>query len=334
MECGVAAVNSRGELILLSAVARDILALSDRACALLTQLPDEIQALATSVLNGTGNPLTQDVRLPLGDGRIRVLNVSAFPIAFTPGDQGVMMVIQGFKNGNPLESRIRHLERLGRLGMLSAGVAHELRNAMVAATTFSEMVLEKEQDNELVHTVRRELGRANSLAAQMLRHARSTQTAIKLVSVHEVLHCSLALAHSRLKKAHARLTTDLLAAPDTVEADDAHLEQVFLNLLINAAEAIPEGGQIRLSTSLVTLEGAGQMLKLTVADSGCGVAREVMPMLFKPFFTTKRHGTGLGLYLAQRIIHEHSGTISLDSTEGAGTQVNVLLPSKESLTAA
>ena len=106
----------------------------------------------------------------------------------------------------------------------------------------------------------------------------------------------------------------------------AHLEQMFLNLLINAADAIDHQGEVTLCTDIIQEHAMGRAVRIAVKDTGVGIAPDLLPNLFEPFFTTKRHGTGLGLYLAQRIIDEHSGTINVASVPGQGTCVEVVLP--------
>jgi len=242
------------------------------------------------------------------------------------GDGLLLLVLRDATSTNRFESKVRHFERLARLGVLSASLAHELRNAMVALSTMTDLLIEQHENNELAQTVRRELDRANTLAVRMLKYARPNSQAKKPISTRVVLDRALQLANSRFKEAGASVTRSLQADPDIISADETHLEQMFLNLLINAADAIDDQGEVSLSTDIIDGDSVGRSVRITVRDTGVGIEPDALPNLFEPFFTTKRHGTGLGLYLAHRIVDEHSGTIEVASSPGQGTCVQVILP--------
>jgi two-component system sensor histidine kinase HydH len=174
--------------------------------------------------------------------------------------------------------------------------------------------------------VRRELQRANDLAAQMLKYSRPRQGAHITLSLHQVIERALALVRSRFTESGARLDLHLQAAPDTLWGDEAHLEQVFVNLLLNATDALAADGRIVVGTKLSPGQGDRSVLVATITDNGAGIDPGDHANLFHPFFTTKRHGTGLGLFLAQRIVAEHQGEITVSSTPGRGTAVRVVLP--------
>lgn len=256
----------------------------------------------------------------------RWVTVDLAPMNLPNAAQGLLLTVSGLQRGNAFETRIRHLERLARLGLLSAGLAHELRNAMVALSTMTDLLLEQQGENELAQMVRRELDRANQLAIRMLRYARPSVQARRPTSTHAILERALHLANSRLKEAGTTVTRSLRADPDVVSGDEAHLEQMFLNLLLNAADAVHPSGEVMLSTALVEEPSLGRAVQIAVRDTGPGITPEALANLFQPFFTTKRHGTGLGLYLAHRIIDEHAGTIRVSSNPGEGTCVFVNLP--------
>jgi signal transduction histidine kinase len=326
LECGVVVINPRGQLTYLDAAARNLLSIDPDLPASAEALPHPLPNLVSAVLNGSNGETPAQVRLSPKEGCQQVVTVDGSALPLDQGDKGALLVLQGVATTHPFESKIRHFERLARLGVLSASLAHELRNAMVALSTMTDLLIEQQQDNELAHTVRRELDRANTLAVRMLKYARPSPQSRKPTSTHEVLDRALLLANSKFKAAGATVTKSLLAVPDVISADEAHLEQMFLNLLINAADAIDQEGEVSLATDIVDEQRGGRAVRIAVKDTGTGIAPQALPNLFEPFFTTKRHGTGLGLYIAQRIIDEHSGTINVDSTPGQGTCVQVFLP--------
>jgi signal transduction histidine kinase len=271
-------------------------------------------------------PPAQEIRISSNGTPGLTLTLEASSLAWDETRRGLLLQLRGVHVHNPLEAKIRHFERLARLGLLSASLAHELRNSMVALSTLADILIEQQSDNELAHTVRRELNRANTLAVRMLKYARPDTQTLKRVSTHEILDRALQLSDSRLREAGASVTRSLQADPDTVSADETHLEQLFVNLLLNAADAITSQGDVSLTTEIVQADRLGRAVRIAIKDSGVGIAPETIPNLFQPFFTTKKHGTGLGLYLTRRIVEEHSGSIQVESTPGQGTCVRVCLP--------
>ncbi len=324
--CGVVGIKPNGKVAFLSSTAADLLGMQPPLPTSLQALPPALRDLILQAQRELGSPSPKAIQIQLEGAGDPMLSVETSPISFQDGEQGLLVTVSGLHEGTPNESKLRHFERLARLGVLSAGLAHELRNSMVALSTMTDLLLEQHQDNELALTVRRELDRANQLAVRMLRYARPNTQTKKATSTHEILDRALHLATSRFKEAGTTITRSLRADPDLVAADEAHLEQMFLNLLLNAADAVHPSGQVTLTTDLVDEPKLGRAVRIAVRDTGVGIAPEALPKLFQPFFTTKRHGTGLGLYLAQRIIDEHSGTIQVDSAPGEGTCVCVHLP--------
>ena len=221
---------------------------------------------------------------------------------------------------------MQRLDRLANLGMLSAGMAHEIKNGMVAIKTFVDLLLEKNQDAELGEVVRHELKRINAIATQMLRIAAPNPAAFQTVRVHEVLDHSLRLLQPQISVKLIALKKNCRAATDAVHGDDAQLQQVFMNLLLNAVEAMGPNGTLTITTDLAAGENGARFLQLQIEDTGVGISPEHLEHLFVPFFTTKRNGTGLGLAISHRIVLEHRGTISVRSAAGQGSVFRLSLP--------
>jgi signal transduction histidine kinase len=224
-----------------------------------------------------------------------------------------------------LPENLRRLDRLANLGLVSASVAHEIKNGLVAINTFIEVLLEKGEDKEMATMVRSELKRIDALATQMLRFSTPKAAALTTVHVHELLDHSLRLLEHQMAGRMITLKRIYHATPDTVRGDEAQLQQAFMNLLLNAAEAIGSNGELTLKTE-TTAEGHGERrLKIHIQDTGAGIAAEHLPRLFEPFFTTKKNGTGLGLSICQRVAQEHQGSIEVKSELGRGTTFIVVL---------
>jgi two-component system, NtrC family, sensor kinase len=220
------------------------------------------------------------------------------------------------------EQNMRRLDRLASLGLLSAGMAHEIKNGLTAIQTFIELLLQKGEDRELAEVVGRELKRIDSLASQMLRFAAPGKNEFATVRVHDLLNHSLLLVEHQISGKLISLKRDYRAAPDTVRGDEFQLQQAFMNLLFNAIEAMGTNGELSVGSEIVD----GKQLKIQIRDTGVGIAPENLGRLFEPFFTTKKNGTGLGLAISQRIVHEHGGSISAKSEINKGSTFTVLLP--------
>ncbi len=223
--------------------------------------------------------------------------------------------------------KMQRLDRLANLGMLSAGMAHEIKNGMVAIKTFVDLLLEKNQDSELGEVVRHELARINAIVTQMLRIASPASADFKTVRVHEVLDHSLRLLQPQVSGKLITLQKHYRAKPDAVRGDDAQLQQMFMNLFLNALEAMGPNGTLTVSTEIAEAGSGARALKIKIQDTGMGITPENLAKLFEPFFTTKKNGTGLGLAICQRIVTEHHGAIAVQSETGKGSMFSISLPS-------
>ncbi len=227
------------------------------------------------------------------------------------------------------DENLQHLDRLANLGTLSAGIAHEIKNGLVPIKTFVQLMLQKSDDKELAATVERELKRIDSMVIQMLRFAAPRPATFALVQVHDVLELSLRLLQHQINGKMISVTRDYRAAPAAVLGDEAQLQQVIMNLLLNAVEAMGLNGALTISTELAKEKHGAPFLKIAIRDTGPGIARENLDRLFEPFFTTKKNGTGLGLAISQRVAREHGGIIETHSEVGKGSVFVVSLPTGE-----
>ena len=247
---------------------------------------------------------------------------------------GVVLVLHDLTPLKQLDQKMWRLDRLASIGTLSASMAHEIKNALVAGRTFIDLLLEKHKDAELVDIVRREMGRIDAIVSRMLKFVGPARSSFSAVHLHESLDHSLRLVQPQLDSKTITLNRLFHAAPELVQGDDYELQQAFVNLFLNALEAMAPNGTLTVATDIVSpatppghrAPSAESQLRVTVKDTGAGIAAKDIDRLFEPFFTTKPTGTGLGLPITQRIIHEHHGAITVESQPGQGTTFNILLP--------
>jgi len=287
----------------------------------------------------TGVPgLEQRFSLKTPDGSVRQLSASTMLTHLAGGKNlaQAIVVVNDLTSVRQLEENIRRLDRLASIGTLSASMAHEIKNALVAGKTFIDLLLEKHQDADLADVVRREIHRIDSIVSQMLRFSGAAKTGFSAVSLHEIIDHSLRLVRPQLEGKSIVLTQSFEAGLDLVKGDDYQLQQAFVNLFLNSLEAMAPHGTLSVATEAVPASPGParsarasfrRQVRVTVKDNGAGIPPEHLDRLFEPFFTTKQHGTGLGLPITRRIIQEHGGAISVQSEPDKGASFTIVLPS-------
>jgi PAS domain S-box-containing protein len=272
-----------------------------------------------------------------GPGKSRtVLLVNALPVRGGNGDAlGVLLTFHDLTSARDFELKVERLQRLASLGVVSAGVAHEIKNALVAIKSFAELLLEKQPDLEMGSLVVQEVNRINSLVGQLMRLAGPVHPVFGEVNVHESLQNALRLLKHQVKNRSIELVISLGAAHDVVRGDAKQLEQAFINLLLNAIEAMGETGRLTVATEVVFAteliskfepRTRKQQLQITIQDTGSGIPAQVRTRLFSPFQTTKPGGTGLGLAITRRIVVSHGGRITVESEPALGACFRITLP--------
>ena len=254
------------------------------------------------------------------------------------GEKLTLHIRRDVRERRALEARLRESEKMEALGRLVGGVAHDFNNILTAITLYSDLLHDRTQrTTREVEEIREAAQRGADLVRQLLTFARQHPTAPKVISVRQII-TSMSSVIEPLIGEDIELAASLSAAADCVSADPSQLQQVILNLVINARDAMPNGGRISIETSrceFSTREAArhpgsspGAQICIKVTDNGCGMSEEVRTRIFEPFFTTKTHGTGTGLGMAMvySIVRQAGGTVTVSSKAGKGTCVTVLLP--------
>lgn len=328
--CAVIACDGAGTLTALSPEAEQII--GKRAGEMIGRsvavLPAALKKIIDEILVGGKSVVDRQTNLADPDPEAAVVRVHGTVVPGVPGKpSGVILVLTELSRLRSLEQSIRQLDRLANLGTLSASLAHEIKNSLVAVKTFVDLLLEKRHDTELAEVVNREMNRIDSLVTQMLRVASPARGAVAPVSVHEVLDLSQRLLQHQINEKLIVVRRSLTTAPDVVMGNGYQLEQAFMNLLLNALEAMGPHGELTISTEILpaAAKKSGQIC-VAFQDSGIGITPENLEHLFETFFTTKKNGTGLGLAITRRIIQEHHGEISGESHPNRGSIFRVILP--------
>jgi signal transduction histidine kinase/ActR/RegA family two-component response regulator len=226
--------------------------------------------------------------------------------------------------------RFQNTQRLESLGRLAGGVAHDFNNLLGVIMGYSSMLQNRVDDADPTHVMLSEITEAASLAAhltrQLLTFSRAEVLAKRRVDLNEVV-ADMATMLRRLVGDDVVVRHDLDARPAIIEAEISQLEQMLMNLVVNARDAMPDGGSLRIDTRLVTI-GDADVVKLSVSDTGVGMDEETQSKIFEPFFSTKEgaEGTGLGLSTVYGIVTHAGGTIAVDSAPSFGTRFDILWP--------
>jgi len=229
--------------------------------------------------------------------------------------------------------QLLHAEKMAALGGLSAGIAHEIGNPLASMKTNLQL-LEERLDNESGHhhtlkRVLKEVDRLNSFIKTFAAFARPAKPQIASHDIRKVIREVILFVKPEAEikgvRFHERFDENL----PHVLADSQKMRQIFLNLILNATQAMPGGGEITIDISLIKGNrndpAEKEQVAVTISDTGPGIPEELLPKIFEPFFTTKPKGIGLGLSIVHQLITENNGTISVKSTSGKGTSFTVLL---------
>jgi two-component system, cell cycle sensor histidine kinase and response regulator CckA len=222
---------------------------------------------------------------------------------------------------------------------LAGGLAHDLNNLLSILSGNIVLALGDEGVHEITRARLQEmqttLGKGGALVSRLMKYSRKQSSQIRPIQINEVVNAALELV-SPLLKSEVGVRTQLSDHLPDAEADSSQLEQVFVNLILNALDAMPDGGELSFCTELVSGDAIPggkdqkkkQFVLVTVADTGIGIPANLLPSIFEPFSTTKPTGagTGLGLSSAQLIVHQHDGHINVQSVSGAGTRFSIYLP--------
>ena len=229
-----------------------------------------------------------------------------------------------------LEERVQRADRLALIGEMAAGLAHEIRNPLMAIKGFAQLQDENttlQEHQEYNDIITREVDRMNHLIEQLLYFSRPSPALQTDVQINDILKNTLMLVEMRSRFTSVVFDIDLSPVLPAITANEEQLEQVFLNIIINALQAMDNDGKLCISSRYSAVL---QQVRVDITDTGPGIAAENLPKLFDPFFTTKETGTGLGLAVAHHLMSVWNGSIAVNSTVGAGSTFTLIFPAVRS----
>ena len=262
-------------------------------------------------------------------GRSLVLNIAIAPLQDSLEQTGALVVLEDVTSRIRLEEQLQQREKLSSIGLLAAGVAHEVNTPLTGVSSYTQMLMgmlsETDPKHALLQKVRNQAERATNIVNNLLNFSRTGNAAeFTELDICRVLDDTLQLLEPQLRGNQIHIVRDYDPDAPLVFGNAGKLQQVFTNLLLNARDAIPAGGAIKIST----IPSEDHSLIVEVSDTGMGIAPENVAKIYDPFYTTKGvgRGTGLGLAVSYGIVQEHSGHIGVESSPGCGTTFRITLP--------
>ncbi|MBK7550167.1 MAG: PAS domain-containing protein [Syntrophaceae bacterium] len=266
------------------------------------------------------------------EGARTILDVSTSQLKSQDGTVlGAVLIATDLTEAKKTEEWMRRVDRLSSLGQLSAGVAHEIRNPL-ASINFNIQLLSKriqpdEKTRRIINNSLAGVERIKDLVKGMLDFSRPAPPQLKRESIHRAVEDAVSLMDSQFSKHGIRVVLKLAARAPDITFDSRQIQQVFVNILLNALQAMPEGGTVTVESSLGDeTKELSRYLSVYISDTGAGIPREHFSKIFDPFFTTKPEGTGLGLSIAHKVLEQHGAQIEIRSRVGQGTMFIIRFP--------
>jgi signal transduction histidine kinase len=314
------------------------------------------EELAVGYNHGTAEPLLAarlleleaEISLPLtAKGRlVGILNLGHkeendlyskedIELLFTLANQAAIAIENArlYQNLKQSQDTLRRADRLSSLGLLTAGLAHEIRNPLVAIRTFTQLLPERYEDAEFREGFQslalKEVDRICGLITDLLSFARPSKPNVALEDINAVIDGIVRILETQAKEKNVEIVREFSVNLPKVWIDREQMKQVFMNLIFNGIQAINDGGIIIISTRLYNKnaeEEPGGFLQVEIRDNGIGIPEENLQHIFDPFFTSKDEGSGLGLSISHQIVQEHGGYVTVESKPRSGTSFFVHVP--------
>jgi two-component system sensor histidine kinase HydH len=272
--------------------------------------------------------IERDIDCVPAGGKTVPLEVSLSSLFGDDGELlGDVLLFRDLTEVQELKKEVERNRRLASIGRLAAGIAHEIRNPLSSikgfATYFKERYREVPEDQKTAEIMVQEVERLNRVIGQLLEFARPMKLNKNQAQIEEVIRYSIKMIQKQAQEKGIAIHTNLSPDVKDISLDRDRISQVFINLYLNAIEAMEQGGTLRTDSSLDEESGRATIV---VSDTGRGILREDLEHIFDPYFTTKQSGTGLGLAIVHRIIEAHNGEVRIESEPGKGTTVTIVLP--------
>jgi two-component system sensor histidine kinase HydH len=321
MPAGLVTINSDHEVTSMNKAAKDIL-----GGDLIKPLQPLIEL--TRDMKTPRKILNREINLAIDPDHRVLLDITASPIRDSDNQvKGFLFLFRDLTQIRKLKKQVETNKRLAAIGKLAAGVAHEIRNPLSSikgfATYFSKRYEDNAADKETAQIMVREVERINRSITQLLEFAKPMGIEKKQVDIHKMIAHSLKLVHHDLEQKKIKATVDIDTEKSVIHTDGDRMNQVLLNLYINAIEALKENGILQI---LVQDAVDGDRIEIRIQDNGAGIDPDFLDQIFDPYFTTRSNGTGLGLSIVHRIIENLEGRIRVESKKGKGTCFIIDLP--------
>ena len=265
------------------------------------------------------------------DGRRFIVNLTRAALRGPDGNPcGSVITVDDVTDQVTREEELQQREHLASIGLLASGIAHEVNTPLTGISSYTQMLLDRRHPDDPEYAILRKIEqqafRAASIASSLLNFSRQRDGDYEQLDAGEMLGETLELFETHLRGRRIELHRDIGSSLPRILGNRGRLQQVLMNLLLNAADAMPQGGRLE-----VTARAVAGRVRLEIADTGTGIAPEHMEHIYDPFFTTKPrgHGTGLGLSVSYGIVKEHSGTLMAESQPGEGSRFVISLPAAE-----
>jgi PAS domain S-box-containing protein len=263
-------------------------------------------------------------------GRRLIVNLSLIPMQDSAaGNSGSLLVLDDISEKVHLEDQLLQAEKLSSIGLLAAGIAHEVNTPIAGISSYTQMLLketpETDRRKKILEKIEKQTFRAAEIVNGLLNFSRLNSSGFKDLDINQLIEDSLALLSHHMQLNNIRVESSYDFSLPPVYGNMGKLQQVFVNLFLNARDAMPSGGELAVQTGM-----SESMVVVDISDTGSGIPEENIRRIFDPFFTTKStgKGTGLGLAVSYGIIQEHGGGIFVDSGSGKGTHFRVKLPTR------
>jgi signal transduction histidine kinase len=228
------------------------------------------------------------------------------------------------------EQQMERVDRFATLGELAAGIAHEIKNPIAGIGGAIQILMQDlpkdDYRREIFDEILKQIDRIDRDVKDLLSYSRTEKPSLAEKDIHKVIEQTVFLSRERAALQKVDIETLYGQKIPKIELDAKQIQQVILNLVLNAIQAMPDGGILLISTRLHTVSDGKEFVQVQVKDTGQGIPMELLSKVFTPFFTTRHTGTGLGLPISQKIIHQHQGKIEVQSSPGKGTCFTILLP--------
>jgi len=297
-----------------------------------TVFPRELMSEYRRVKSEPGVHNLYKFRLETRAGEVRVANIAIAPLVSRDFKSvGRIILVDDITDRTELEAQLSQAEKLSSIGLLAAGVAHEVNTPLAVISSYTQMLTKQVRGDDrlspLLEKITQQTFRASEIVNGLLNFSRTGSTEFRETDLNAIIRDTLTLVEHQFKTSQVRLDTSLMPDLPPILGNAGKLQQVFLNLFLNAKDAMSGGGTLRIATEI------NGHVSVAISDTGAGIAPEHLQRIYDPFFTTKsapkqgeRRGTGLGLAVTYGIIQEHAGKIHVESHVGAGTTFYLEFP--------